>query len=84
MSSEANDDLIFRALAAPVRRQILDALRRGFSDGQCAEEIAEMTGLTVVQIDRRTIELQRKGLIRVRQYRGADEIRHGMRVWEAV
>lgn len=70
--------------AASHAGQILDALRRGFSDGQCAEEIAEMTGLTVVQIDRRTIELQRKGLIRVRQVGGQDEIRWGMRVWEAV
>lgn len=64
--------------------RILYALRHGFSDGMCAEEIGEMTGLTVVQVDRRTIELQRKGLIRVRQIGGQDVISHGMRVWEAV
>lgn len=64
--------------------RILEALRHGFSDGMCAEEIGEITGLTVVQVDRRTIELQRKGLIRVRQVGGQDEIRWGMRVWEAV
>lgn len=64
--------------------RILHVLRHGFSDGMCAEEIGEAAGLTVVQVDRRTIELQRKGLIRVRQVNGKDVIVHGMRVWEAV
>lgn len=64
--------------------RILHVLRNGFSDGMCAEEIGEAAGLTVVQVDRRTIELQRKGLIRVRQVAGKDVIVHGMRVWEAV
>lgn len=64
--------------------RILEALRRGFSGGMNAEEIGEMTGLTVVQVDRRTIELQRKGLIRVRQIAGVDLTSNGMRVWEAV
>lgn len=64
--------------------RILHALRNGFHDGLCAEEIGEFTGLTVVQVDRRTIELQRAGLIRVRQINGVDQIVHGMRVWEAV
>lgn len=64
--------------------RILYVLRHGFSDGMCAEEIGEASGLTVVQVDRRTVELQRKGLIRVVQRNGADLITHGMRVWEAV
>lgn len=64
--------------------RILDALRHGFSGGMNAEEIGEMAGLTVVQVDRRTIELQRKGLIRVRQIGGRDVVCNGMRVWEAV
>ncbi len=64
--------------------RILHVLKHGFSDGMCAEEIGEMCGLTVVQVDRRTIELQRKGLIRVVQRNGADLMAHGMRVWEAI
>ena len=64
--------------------RILHVIRNGFHDGMCAEEIGEACGLTVVQVDRRTIELQRKGLIRVRQVDGKDQIVHGMRVWEAV
>lgn len=64
--------------------RILHVLKNGFSDGMCAQEIGEASGLTVVQVDRRTIELQRKGLIRVVQRDGADVLAHGMRVWEAV
>lgn len=63
--------------------RILHVLKNGFSDGMCAEEIGEACGLTVVQVDRRTVELQRKGLIRVVQRNGADLLAHGMRVWEA-
>lgn len=64
--------------------RILHVLKNGFSDGMCAEEIGEACGLTVVQVDRRTIELQRKGLIRVVQRDGKDLTSHGMRVWEAI
>ncbi|MET3371996.1 hypothetical protein ABIC89_001037 [Variovorax boronicumulans] len=63
--------------------RILHVLKNGFSDGMCAEEIGECCGLTVVQVDRRTVELQRKGLIRVVQRDGADLLANGMRVWEA-
>lgn len=70
--------------AASHAARILHVLQHGFSDGMCAEEIGEACGLTVVQVDRRTIELQRKGLIRVVQRDGADVVVHGMRVWEAV
>lgn len=60
--------------------RILLALQYGAFN---AEEIGAAAGLTVVQVDRRTIELQRKGLIRVKQLGGADVVRNGMRVWEA-
>lgn len=61
-------------------RRILAALKYGEMN---AQEIGEYTGLTVVQVDRRTIELQRKGLIRVKQKNGHDMVWNGMRVWEA-
>ena len=63
--------------------RILEALRKA-SAGFTAAEIGVITALTVVQVDRRTIELQRKGLIRVRQHHGKDMVCDGMRVWEAV
>ena len=44
-----------------------------------------ITGLTVVQCDRRLPELARAGLIRVMKLDdGADVVRDGFRVWEAV
>lgn len=64
--------------------RILAALRNGFSGGMNADEIGEIAGLTVVQVDRRTVELERQGLIRVRKVAGQDVISNGMRVWEIV
>lgn len=50
--------------------------------GATAHEIAQESGLTVVQVDRRLIELQRAGLARVLQHDdGADYIRDGYRCW---
>ena len=43
------------------------------------KQIAEVTGLTVVQIDRRRHEMKRDGLITV-----LDEIRHSCQVWRAL
>ena len=44
-----------------------------------------ITGLTVVQIDRRLPELAKAGLARVKKLDdGADMVRDGFRVWEAV
>lgn len=44
-----------------------------------------LIGLTVVQIDRRTVELERAGHIRVVKLNdGADKTEGGFRVWEAV
>lgn len=59
--------------------RIMLALQYG--EGLNAEEIGASAGLTVVQVDRRTVELQRRGLIRVLQADGQDVVRNGMRVW---
>jgi len=48
-----------------------------------AQGIAGMSGLSIEQVDRRTIELQRKGLIAVVQLDGCDLVWSGYRVWEA-
>lgn len=49
-----------------------------------AERISVYAGLTVEQIDRRTVELQRAGLAEVVQQDGRDLVRGGYRVWRAV
>ena len=46
---------------------------------QTAAYYAQMTGLTVVQIDRRLPELERKGLVRT-----TGAIYNGFRAWEAM
>lgn len=63
--------------------RILAALREGGE--MTAHGISEATGLTVVQIDRRTVELQRKGRIAVvKDANGDDLVVDGYRVWKAV
>lgn len=62
--------------------RILAAL--GEEKSLTAAELEQITGLTVVQIDRRLPELQRQGLTRVVQFEGEDLLRNGYRVWEAV
>ncbi|UXC20162.1 hypothetical protein [Comamonas squillarum] len=49
-----------------------------------AGEMAECTGMTVEQICRRLPELERRGHTQVVQFEGADLLRNGYRVWEAV
>lgn len=49
-----------------------------------AHEISAQTGLTVVQIDRRMVELARRGKARPASWMGAVQIRAGARVWEAL
>ncbi|GHC72788.1 hypothetical protein GCM10007320_08900 [Pseudorhodoferax aquiterrae] len=49
--------------------------------GANAAEIGEVAGLTVVQVDRRTHELQKAGHITVLQYEGGDLMRNRMRCW---
>ncbi len=48
------------------------------------EYYSQMTGLTVVQIDRRLVEMERAGLIRVVQQDGVPVTYRGFRVWEPV
>lgn len=62
--------------------RILEAIRR--APRNTPEYYSAMTGLTVVQIDRRLVEMKRKNLIRVVQQDGQDLTYHGFRVWEAV
>lgn len=50
-----------------------------------ADNLAQATGLTVVQVDRRMSELRAKGLTRVSKWGdGAEMVVNGFRVWEAL
>lgn len=49
-----------------------------------AHELQALTGLTVVQIDRRLPDLRAIGHARVVQVGGEDLMRGGLRVWEAL
>ncbi|RQO83512.1 hypothetical protein [Acidovorax sp. FJL06] len=62
--------------------RILAALTNGRQ--ATAHELQSITGLTVVQIDRRLPDLQKAGKAQVVQRGGMDLIRGGARVWEAV
>jgi hypothetical protein len=65
--------------------RILTAVRLicGDGDGATAKDIAAVTGLTVVQIDRRLPELERHGHVQVAGDENArDLVRDGYRVWE--
>lgn len=62
-------------------RILADLVKRGQAT---PHEMQCTTGLTVVQIDRRLPELLKAGRVRVVQRGGADLIRGGARVWEAV
>jgi hypothetical protein len=53
-------------------------------DVATAARISELTGLTVVQIDRRLPELERRGFARPVEVFGHPLIVGGYRVWEAV
>lgn len=48
-----------------------------------AHAIADATGLTVVQVDRRLPELQRRGAVRLVQDDGRVVVVSGYRMWEA-
>ena len=69
-----------KAFAPSHAKQICAALSLGPDEGMTAEEISESIGLTVVQIDRRVKQMQRDGLICVRQQNGIDVERNGFRV----
>jgi hypothetical protein len=85
----ANDPLtsLNAALATPKfssghKAIILEALKSG---PMTAKEIERCTHLTVVQIDRRMIELARSKCITVLTLNdGADVVRGGCRVWRLV
>lgn len=67
--------------AASHAGRILEALRQGAAT---AHELSILTGLTVVQIDRRLPELQAKKLAQPKGYPVGYVLRGGFRVWEAV
>ena len=46
-----------------------------------ADDISMVTGLSVVQVDRRLPELARDGVAEVLQLNGDDVVRNGFRVW---
>ncbi len=62
-------------------RMLLALQSRG---AMTAKEISVLTGLTVVQIDRRRHELVKAGLIRIQQHHGAPVVRDGCEVMEVV
>ena len=64
-----------KAWAPSHRERILGVLWRPMT----AAKIATLTGLTVVQVDRRLPELEAAGEARV-----TGEVRDGMRVWERI
>lgn len=59
--------------------RILGALRALGTAG--ADQLAEATGMTVVQVDRRLPDLKRAQLAHVLQLNGEDVRRDGYRVW---
>lgn len=61
--------------------RILAALKQGVAT---AHRLSELTGLTVVQIDRRLPDLQDKGKARPVVVLGQPLIVGGFRVWEAI
>lgn len=58
--------------------RMVDGARRT----RTAAQIADDTGLTVVQVDRRLPELKAGGWVRVQQHDGRDVTVNGYRVWE--
>ena len=70
------------AFAGTHRERIMRALRRpGYT--LSSKEIAELAGLTVVQVDRRLTEIQRAGQAMVVVVDGNEVTRDGYRVWVA-
>jgi len=64
------------------KNRILEALEEG---PRTAFGLSQMTGLTVVQIDRRAVELERAGLIDyIKDEAGNEWTVGGYRVWRAV
>lgn len=67
--------------AATHAGRIMEALKQG---PRTAAGLAAMTGLTVVQVDRRLPELRADGLAQVMTAEGSEVVVGGYRVWQAV
>lgn len=67
--------------AATHAGRIMAELRKGVAT---AHRLAELTGLTVVQIDRRLPELEKAGMARPVVVLGQPLVIGGFRAWEAV
>lgn len=73
MSSDDSDDLVFKALASPVRRRILDALKTTpLTTGALGERFAPLDRCTVMQHLR---VLEQAGLV-VPERRGRERYNH--------
>lgn len=62
------------------KARIMEALQQG---PRTADALAAMTGLSIVQVDRRLPELRTAGLAEVMTADGADVVVNGYRVWKA-
>lgn len=67
--------------AATHAGRIMEALKEG---PRTAAGLAAMTGLSIVQVDRRLPELRTAGMAEVMTADGADVVVNGYRVWRAV
>jgi hypothetical protein len=92
LRARASDPITSHSAAAMVchfsnshKTRILEAIKSvsNQSLGATAGEIAAASGLSVVQVDRRLIELQRESRAYVVKYAGGDLVRGGYRVWKA-
>lgn len=67
--------------AATHAGRIMEALKEG---PRTAAGLAAMTGLSIVQVDRRLPELRTAGLAEVMHDGGVDVVVNGYRVWKAL
>ena len=67
--------------AATHSGRIMEALKEG---PRTAAGLAAMTGLSIVQVDRRLPELRTAGMAEVMTADGADVVVNGYRIWRAV
>lgn len=67
--------------ASSHKGRIMEALKEG---PRTAAGLAAITGLSIVQVDRRLPELRTAGMAEVMTADGADVVVNGYRVWRAV
>jgi DNA-binding transcriptional ArsR family regulator len=65
MNHRAGDDSVFRAMADPVRRMLLDRLHRG--DGQTLGELCEGLGVTRQAVSKHLAVLEAAALVTTRR-----------------